>query len=228
MQPSADGAPDHHERSHPANVMACCPPSVNQCREHKDQQHTIVYHIIVDVGDGNAVIRHEKRINPKFGRSCTNENKGKKLSAFSFLNSEERFDLEYYKNRPGQLAELKEDCSGTEAEKTLRHFKRAENINPSAMTKHLEYITEELEEAGVCLTDKQLEKLLKLVSAFHNNSRLWGLSGWKPVELARMTLSCGLPAISFGPGLQKAFADGTMKREELIEGIRKLGLDVIE
>ena len=149
------------------------------------------------------------------------------LSAFSFLNSEERFDLEYYKNRPGQLAELKEDCSGTEAEKTLRHFKRAENINPGAMTKHLEYIMEELEEAGVCLTDKQLEKLLKLVSAFHNNSRLWGLSGWKPVELARMTLSRGLPAISFGPGLQKAFADGTMNKE-LIEGIRKLGLDVIE
>ncbi|MBO7423566.1 MAG: hypothetical protein J6T99_09320 [Oscillospiraceae bacterium] len=165
---------------------------------------------------------------PKFGRSRPNENKGKKLSAFSFLNSEERFDLEYYKNRPGQLAELKEDCSGTEAEKTLRHFKRAENINPGAMTKHLEYIMEELEEAGVCLTDKQLEKLLKLVSAFHNNSRLWGLSGWKPVELARMTLSRGLPAISFGPGLQKAFADGTMNKEELIEGIRKLGLDVIE
>ena len=69
---------------------------------------------------------------------------------------------------------------------------------------------------------------LKLVSAFHNNSRLWGLSGWKPVELARMTLSRGLPAISFGPGLQKAFADGTMNKEELIEGIRKLGLDVIE
>ena len=42
------------------------------------------------------------------------------------------------------------------------------------MTKHLEYITEELAEAGVCLTDKQFEKLLGLVSAFHNNSRLWG------------------------------------------------------
>ena len=55
-----------------------------------------------------------------------------------------------------------------------------------------------------------------------------GLSGWKPVELARMTLSRGMPAISFGPGLQKAFADGTMNREELIEGIRKLGLDVID
>lgn len=165
---------------------------------------------------------------PRFGRSCPNENKGKKLDAFSFLNSEERFDLEYYKNRPSQLAELMEDCSGSEAEKILRHFKRGENINPSAMTKHLEYITEELEEAGVCLTDKQLEKLLELVSAFHNNSNLWGLSGWKPVELARMTLCRGMPAISFGPGLQKAFADGTMNKEELVEGIRKLGLDVIE
>ena len=165
---------------------------------------------------------------PRFGRSCPNENKGKKLDAFSFLNSEERFDLEYYKNRPSQLAELMEDCSGSEAEKILRHFKRGENINPSAMTKHLEYITEELEEAGVCLTDKQLEKLLELVSAFHNNSNLWGLSGWKPVELARMTLSREMPAISFGPGLQEAFADGTMNKEELVEGIRKLGLDVIE
>ena len=72
------------------------------------------------------------------------------------------------------------------------------------------------------------EKLLELVSAYHNNSRLWGLSGWKPVELAQMTLSRGMPTISFGPGLQKAFADGTMNKEELIEGIRKLGLDVID
>lgn len=165
---------------------------------------------------------------PRFGQPCPNINKGKKLNEFSFLNADERFELEYYKNRPGQLADIKEECSGTEAEKILRLFKRAENIEPGAMTKHLEYVTEELEEAGVCLAEKQLEKLLKLVSDFHNNYRLWGLSGWKPVDLARITLGRGMPAISFGPGLQKAFADGTMNKEELIEKIRKYGLDVVD
>ena len=33
---------------------------------------------------------------------------------------------------------------------------------------------------------------------------------------------------SFGPGLQEAFADGTMNKEELIEEIRTLKLDTIE
>ncbi len=165
---------------------------------------------------------------PKYGRSCPNENKGKKLSAFSFLNALERSELEYYENRPAILADLKKDSSGTEAEKILRLFKRGENIDPGDMTRHLEYMTEELEEVGVRLTEQQLKKLLGLVTAFHNNSHLWGLSGWKPVDLARMMPVRGTPAISFGPGLQKAFADGTMNREELMEGIRKLGLDVID
>ena len=165
---------------------------------------------------------------PKYGRARPNENKGKKLGEFSFLNAMERSGLEYYKNRPVLQAEIMEECSGTEAEKIVRQFKIRDSISPGETTRLMEYMTEELEEAGVCLTDKQLAKLAELVPAFHNNSRLWGMSGWKPAELARMAFSSGMPAISFGPGLQKAFADGTMNREELVEGIRRLGLDVVD
>lgn len=36
------------------------------------------------------------------------------------------------------------------------------------------------------------------------------------------------PAISFGKNMQRAFEDGTLNKDELIEEIRKLGIDVID
>ena len=54
---------------------------------------------------------------PKHGRSVPNEHKGMKLGEFSFLNSDERFELEWQK-RPSAKAAFLEDCSGTVAEKS--------------------------------------------------------------------------------------------------------------
>ena len=164
---------------------------------------------------------------PRYGKSIPNENKGKKLSEFSFLNSDERFEAEYIK-RPSMRAAFLEDCAGSEAEKVMRFFKRGENIGRNTPTGMLQWFIDELEEAGVAMTRGKLDKLLKLITDYHNSSRLWCLSGWKPNELAAMYRGNGPTAISFGPGMQKAFADGSLDRAELVREIRKLGLEVVE
>ena len=164
---------------------------------------------------------------PKYGKSISNENKGRKLGEFSFLNSDERFEAEWLK-RPASKAAFLEDCSGTEAEKIMRFFKRGENIGRNTPTGMLQWILDELTEVGVLMEKSQVEELLRLITDYHNNSRLWCLSGWKPSELAQMYRGNGPTAISFGSNTQKPFADGSLDRDELVRELRKMGLEVIE
>ena len=164
---------------------------------------------------------------PKYGNAIPNENKGKKLGKYSFLNSDERFEMEWQK-RPATQAAFLGDCSGTEAEKVLRFFKRSENIGRNSPTRTLQWILDELNEVGVEIKEKQIEKLLRLITDYHNNSRLWCLSGWKPNELVAIYRGGGPTSISFGPGIQKAFADGSLDRDELVKKIREMGLEVIQ
>ena len=164
---------------------------------------------------------------PKHGRSVPNEHKGMKLGEFSFLNSDERFELEWQK-RPSAKAVFLEDCSGTVAEKILRFYKRGENIGKMSSAKTVQWIVDELEETGVQMTEREVEQLLRLITDYHNNSRLWCLSGWKPDELARMYRGNGPVAISLGQGLQQAFSEGKIDKAELVRKIRELGLEVLE
>ena len=78
------------------------------------------------------------------------------------------------------------------------------------------------------LTEQQLKTFLKLFMDFSNNSRRWPLSGWKPIELPIIYNSDTKPAISFGKNMQRAFEDGTLNKKEIVQRIRKLGLDVVE
>lgn len=164
---------------------------------------------------------------PKYGRSVPNEHKGKRLGEFSFLNSDERFEVEWQK-RPSAKAAFLEECSGTEAEKLVRLFKRGENIGRRNSAETIQWFIDELEEVGVEMTQGKIEKLLRLVTDYHNNSRLWCLSGWKPNELAAMFQNNGPTAISFGPNIKKAFEDGLLDRDELVRKIREMGLEVVE
>lgn len=164
---------------------------------------------------------------PKFGKSVPNEHKGMKLGDFSFLNSDERFELEWQK-RPSAKAAFLADCSGTVAEKILRFYKRGENIGRASLANTLQWIVNELEEVGVKMTKEKIERLLHLTTDYHNNSRLWNLSGWKPCELAAMYRGNRPAAITFGPGLQKAFADGVIDRDELVGKMQEMGLQVLE
>lgn len=163
----------------------------------------------------------------KYGESIPNENKGKTLREFIFLNSNERFDLEYYKGKPGIVKSILEDAGDSEAEKIIKKFKYWENIGSIAFTRIIQLIIDELEEAGVRVREKEWRTLIGLITEYHNTSHLWCLSGWAPSDLGRRQRS-GPTAISFGPGIQKAFADGEMDKDEIVKYIKDMGLDVID
>ena len=165
---------------------------------------------------------------PRQRKAYPNENRGKKLGTFSFLNLSERFNLEYYKKVPATYSALLAKYSGTEAEKIMRFHRRAENIGYLRSTDIIQNVLIELCEVGVRLTEKQQDTLMRLMMQYHNGSRLWCLRGWKPNELADMHGNSGVPSISFGPGLQQAFADGIMDKGDLVRKIQELGWKVIE
>ena len=169
-----------------------------------------------------------KECAPKQRKSYPNENRGKKLSEFSFLNLNEQFNLEYYKKVPATYSALLEEYSGTESEKIMRSYRRAENVGHLRTTDMIQDVLTELSEAGVRLTKAQLSTLMRLMMQYHNGSRLWCLRGWTPNELAAMHGNTGAPSISFGPGIQEAFSDGTMDKNELVRKIKDLGWKVSE
>ena len=166
---------------------------------------------------------------PKYGKNVIpNENKGKRLDEYSFLNSDDRFEVKWLQKRPAMLAEFLEEMSCTEAEKIFRRFKRHENIGLFPMTKLIEFMTDELDETGVQLKEKELQELLRLITESHNNSRLWCIGGWRPVDLAALSMRQGPPAISFGPGMQRAFEEGAIDKTELISKMKEMGFGVID
>ena len=169
-----------------------------------------------------------KECAPRQRKSYPNENRGKKLSEFSFLNLDEQFNLEYYKKVPATYSALLEEYSGTEAEKIMRSCRRTENVGHLRTTDMIQDVLTELSEAGVRLTETQHSTLMRLMMQYHNGSRLWCLRGWTPNELAAMHGNTGAPSISFGPGIQEAFADGTMDKNELVRKIKELGWEVSE
>ena len=122
---------------------------------------------------------------PRYGDPYPCENRGKRLKEFSFLNRDERFEEEYLAKNHGALLSFRESVAGTEAEKILRQYCCNENIDSLGFNDHLKNIMEELKEVGVELSKRQAQELIQLLTDYHNNSHLWGSSGWAPSDLAR-------------------------------------------
>lgn len=154
---------------------------------------------------------------------------GKPLKDFIFWH---KIETDFYKyiTRAWEKKAYEEQQNIAESEKILRSIERYINI-PIAyieVSDKIRYLLEGIEEVGVRITEKQLKTFLKLFTDFTNKSRHWPLSGWKPIELHVPYNSDTKPAISFGKNMQKAFEDGTLNKEEIMQKIRKLGLDVVE
>ena len=154
---------------------------------------------------------------------------GKRLKDFIFWH---KTDTDFYKyiTRAWEKKAFEEQQNVVESEKILSSIERYINIPIGYIdfNDKLKYIFDDLEEVGVRITELQLKTFVKLFMDFSNNSRRWPLSGWKPIELHSPYTSDAKPAISFGKNMQKAFDDGTLNKNEIIEGIKKLGLSVIE
>lgn len=165
---------------------------------------------------------------PRYGNPYPCDHRGKRLKEFSFLNRDECFEEEYLTNNNGALLSFRESVSGTEAEKILRQYCCNENIDSLGFNTHLNDIMEELAEVGVELSKRQAQELIYLLTDYHNNSHLWCMCGWAPSDLARQYQPSRPTSISFGPNMQKMFADGTMDRNEIVRELQKMGVDISE
>ena len=154
---------------------------------------------------------------------------GKLLKDFIFWHDSEKFAYSYAK-REWEKKELEECQNVDESEKILRLIEQYINsaVLYTEINKQIDFVLKDLQEVGVCLTEQQFKTFLQLYSDFSNSSRKWPLCGWQPVELSNLYKNFSKPAISFGKNMQRAFEDGTLNKDELIEEIRQLGIDVID
>ena len=143
------------------------------------------------------------------------------------ISSDEKFDLSYYSKKPAIINEIMQKNQCSAAEKLCRRFCFRENVNCLETTELIGFIFEDLWEMGVLLTEQQSEKLLKLLTNVHNHCRKWCMCGWSPSDLASKSRP-QINTISFGSGLKKAFEDGSIDKNELINYLIKQGFRINE
>ena len=156
---------------------------------------------------------------------------GKYLSDFVFYTRDEQFDIDYYKSESKKetLRQLYKETALKKIKEYIRIKIQLGNHFHAGLGDELHYTLNYLEnDLGVVLTEKQLEQFVELYTNLNNHSHLWQNCGWKPHDLFRATNS-GLPkSISIGPNLQKLFDSGEMDREEFEEGLRQMGIEMIQ
>lgn len=165
------------------------------------------------------------------GTRTNNPNMGKKLMNFSYTDIIDSRLIEYFNNQSDKnpfkkkvLNNLRKDSSKNAAQKLFDEFKWNINFINGTDFRALHILMDELEEMGVRVSEKQLEKIIKLATDVNNNSNLWCNRGWSPDEMNRK-FSGGRPeSASFGPGLKKMIEDGEISKEELIEKLHEMGI----
>lgn len=91
----------------------------------------------------------------------------------------------------------------------------------------MEEIVDELEDAGGRLkNNRQIDAFLQLYQELNNNTRSPFNRGHTPLEIASSGKFKRPRTISYGPGFQKAFAEGQLNEQEVSEHIRQLGIQV--
>ena len=156
---------------------------------------------------------------------------GKYLSDFVFYTRDEQFDIDYYKSESKKetLRQLYKETALKKIKEYIRIKIQLGNHFHTGLGDELHYTLRYLDnELGVTLTETQLEQFVELYTDLNNHSHLWQNCGWKPDDLFRATNS-GIPkSISIGSNLQKLFDSGEMGREEFEEGLRQMGIKLIQ
>ena len=153
--------------------------------------------------------------------------KGKKLNSFIFWSKDER-SFYHCVSRSWEKEAIALENNIVESEKLMRKIERHIHLGDDRISTSdfLHWLTNDLDEVGVQLTEKKFETLIKLYMNLNNKSRLWCNCGWTPEELSKMSISTVPPSISFGSGLQAAFASGDINRAELEHTLREKGFTI--
>lgn len=86
----------------------------------------------------------------------------------------------------------------------------------------------DLNEIGVELSKKQLDKLLSLIMNAQNETHLMCNRGWTPTELAIQTYKPGtIPSIQLGPNIRKAIENGEIDKDELVRMAAEKGIRIL-
>ena len=152
------------------------------------------------------------------------ENAGKRFNEAYFLTELEKFNLEYYKSET-KRAEIRKQAEIPFSEKLMKRIIYYTEFTKSSVSNIIDYLKEN---DYVFESDEKVNEFIELLQEFNNKSHLWKNCGNTPEELFALHASQMPQSISFGPGIQKAFADGTIDREELIRKIKKMGIEVID
>lgn len=177
----------------------------------------------------------------KYNKEITkpSPHQGKKLKDFSYLTDSEQFELDWISGKcnggpkNAQEKKIKEfwvfHC-GTVAEKIFRRLRILLFCGWLSNTRLITSITNDLEETGVMLSEKQFEELVSLLMEFNNSSHLYSNRGWTPKELSRIAMNefNGPLMMSFGPGIKKAAKEGKLSLDELKAQMTAMGFNVLD
>lgn len=162
---------------------------------------------------------------------------GQYLRDFAFVSRDDEYELCYLR---GEVEGVKGNAkralkfeaqinSISAAQYLVEKLKWRSNIGFFTPSEAIGCFFDALNEMGVSLAgDKQVNELLQAINDLNNHQNLWCNHGWSPLELSMQFSRHGTPTISFGAGLQEAFAKGTMDEQELIRKLKELGMEVLE
>ncbi|MBR1382468.1 MAG: hypothetical protein IJ555_01455 [Ruminococcus sp.] len=169
--------------------------------------------------------RYDEKILPFINELTlkSGEQRGKKFSEAFLLTDHEKFLLDWFKAEYRKKEVLK-NAEIPFSQKFYEHMiKRIEGQgNP------IDSIIHYLEDNGFQFeTQKQAEQFIRLLQDFINKSHLWVNCGYTPTELFAKSTNTKPKSISVGPNMKKAFADGTMDREEFIRRLSAAGIEFV-
>ncbi|MBE6908997.1 MAG: hypothetical protein E7474_05270 [Ruminococcaceae bacterium] len=170
------------------------------------------------------------------GRMHPCKYQGKFLKGFAFVSADDDFELRIlrgevdgFKGNSKKAEEYEKQINSVTADRYLVNgLKWRNSIGHFPPSKSIEYFFDSLTEMGVVLPSKQSEKLLALITDMNNNQHLWCNHGWTPSDLSAQFSGSVRPMLSFGPGIQQAFANGSMDRTELERKMKELGIEVLK
>lgn len=178
-----------------------------------------------------------KEYTDRWNRTYPCKYRGRMLKDFSYISRSQevelqrlRGELKEYKGNPKKAAKYEAELNSKNAAQylvdNLKWYSNLSNVSPM---QSIEWFIDDLTAMGVVFSgEKQLQTLINAATEMHNHQHLWANRGWAPDDMSRQRRGHGIPPICFGPGIQKAFADGTMDKAEMIQELKKRGIEIVE